>query len=301
MSVNLSINPTYYCNFRCDFCYLTEAQLADRNKISPEKLDETLSKVTEEINHVDLYGGEISLLTPEYFYDIKQVIRKYYSGKININTNFSALPEFFYDDDITISVSYDFSAREKEKFVLNNIMASEKPLSVLILASPKVLELDIEFMIFTLNMCAQVKAVEIKPYSTNQANAHPVTHKDFEEFVKKWIDSNTEKNFQFVNQDLIEDALDGKYSAFSDDHVYITPKGKFGVLEFDDQDREFFQEYDTYEEYKEWARLEPIKNVSDICKSCKYYGGCLTEHYRYVKDLNNSCNGYKGLLDWYDE
>jgi|TARA_B110000977_G_scaffold198806_1_gene284538 sulfatase maturation enzyme AslB (radical SAM superfamily) len=297
--MNLSINPTYYCNFRCNFCYLTDAQLADRNKISPEKLNETMSKITDTIDHVDLYGGEISLLTSEYFYSIKEVIRKYYDGPININTNFSALPDYFYDEDITISVSYDFSAREKEQFVLNNIMSSQKPLSVLILASEKVLATDVEFMIFTLNMCSQVKSVEIKPYSTNQANAHPVTHRDFEEFVKKWIDSTTEKKFQFINQDLIEDALDGKYSAFSDDHVYITPTGKFGVLEFDKYDREYFKEYVTYEEYKSWAALEPVNNVSDICKSCKYYGGCLTEHYRYVKDLDNGCNGYKGLLDWY--
>ena len=197
--MNLSINPTYYCNFRCNFCYLTDAQLADRNKISPEKLNETMSKITDTIDHVDLYGGEISLLTSEYFYSIKEVIRKYYDGPININTNFSALPDYFYDEDITISVSYDFSAREKEQFVLNNIMSSQKPLSVLILASEKVLATDVEFMIFTLNMCSQVKSVEIKPYSTNQANAHPVTHRDFEEFVKKWIDSTTEKKFQFIN------------------------------------------------------------------------------------------------------
>ena len=31
--MNLSINPTYYCNFRCDFCYLTPEQLGDRQKI----------------------------------------------------------------------------------------------------------------------------------------------------------------------------------------------------------------------------------------------------------------------------
>jgi len=299
--MNLSINPTYYCNFRCDFCYLTPEQLANRNRISPEKLDEVMSKITDPIDHIDLYGGEIGLLTPEYFYSIKEVMRKYYDGPINVNTNYSALPDFFNDDDITISVSYDFSAREKEQFVLNNIMSSVKPLAVLILASPKVLEMDVEFMIFTLNMCAQVASVEIKPYSINQANAHNVTHKDFEEFVKKWITAKTPKNFDFINEFLIEDALDGKYSAFSDDHVYITPNGKFAVLEFDKYDKEYFLEYDTYEEYKLWAKMEPEKNVSDICRNCKYYGGCLTEHYRYVKDLDNSCNGYKGLLDWYDE
>lgn len=301
MSMNLSINPTYYCNFACDFCYLTKTQLNDRHKITPMWLDHSMTQITDPIGHVDLYGGEIGLLTPEYYYSIKDVIKQYYSGSININTNLSAFPDFFRDDDVTLSVSYDFHAREKEQHVLNNMMNANKDLSVLILASPKVLAMDVEFMIFTLNMVSNIKSVEIKPYSTNQANAFNVTHKDFEEFVKKWIDADTEKRFEFTNQQLIEDALDGKYSAFSDDHVYITPSGNFGVLEFDKNDREYFKELDSYWGYKQWAAEEPLKNVSDICRSCNYYGGCLTEHYRYVKDLTNGCNGYKGLLDWYDE
>jgi MoaA/NifB/PqqE/SkfB family radical SAM enzyme len=301
MSMNLSINPTYYCNFACDFCYLTTNQLNDRHKITPMWLDHSMTQITDPITHIDLYGGEIGLLTPDYFYSLKDVIRKYYDGPININTNLSAFPDFFRDDDISLSVSYDFHAREKEEFVFKNMMDANKDLSILILASPKVLKMDVEFMIFTLNMVSNIKSVEIKPYSTNQANAFNVTHKDFEDFVKKWIDADTEKKFEFTNQQLIEDALDGKYSAFSDDHVYITPSGKFGVLEFDKEDREYFKELDSYWGYKQWAAEEPLKNVSDICRSCNYYGGCLTEHYRYVKDLTNGCNGYKGLLDWYDE
>ena len=63
-------------------------------------------------------------------------------------------------------------------------------------------------------------------------------------------------------------------------------------------DKEYFLELDTYKQYKIWADNEPQDNCSDICKSCKYYGNCLTEHYRYVKDLDNGCNGYKGLLDY---
>jgi len=298
--MNLSINPTYYCNFSCDFCYLTPEQLNDRHKITPLWLDHSLGQIDDPIGHVDLYGGEIGLLTSDYFYAIKEKIRKYYKGDININTNLSAFPDFFRDDDITLSVSYDFSAREKEQHVLNNMMNANKDLSVLILASPKVLEMDVEFMIFTLNMVSNIKSVEIKPYSINQANAHPVTHKDFEDFVIKFDEAKTEKNFNFQNMDNIWRSIDKEYDAFSNDHVYITPSGKFGVLEFDKYDKEYFKEYKTYYEYKKWAREEPEKNLSEICKTCTYYGNCLTEHYRYVKDLTNSCNGYKGLLEYYE-
>jgi len=299
--MNVSINPTYFCNFRCDFCYLTEQQLADQNKIDLDVLDKRLFEIQQhtKIEWIDLYGGEIGALKKEYFYNMRDVIRKHYADKINIITNFSMLHEGFFEDDFYLSVSYDFTAREKHERVFYNMLQSPVPIAVLILASPEVIKMDVDNLINQINLCSSIKSVEIKPYSSNQANAHNVTHKDFENFVLCWMKSPVKKNFDFVNEGRIISSLKQEYNAFSNDHVYITPNGKFGVLEFDLNDNEYFLELDTFEEYLEWAKQEPTKNVSDICRGCDYYGHCLTEHYRYVKDLTNSCNGYKGLLDYY--
>lgn len=297
----ISINPSYFCNFRCDFCYLTEEQLADQKKISLERLETLLSEVKQyrDIEWIDLYGGEIGALKKDYFYGLRDSIRKFYDDKINIITNFSMLHEGFFEDDFYLTVSYDFEAREKSDKVFQNMLQSPVPIAVLILASPKVLQMNVDDMISQLNFCRSITSVEIKPYSTNQSNNHKVTYRDFEEFVKKWIDSPVEKKFEFVNEDRIQRSLNKEYNAFSSDHVYITPNGKFAVLEFDLNDREYFLELDSFEQYLNWAKLESVTNVSSICTNCKYYGHCLTEHYRFVKDLDNSCNGYKGLLDWY--
>jgi len=246
-----------------------------------------------------LYGGEIGALKKDYFYGLKDTVRKHYTDEINIITNYSMLHDGFFEDDVYLSVSYDFEAREKSDLVYKNMLMSPVPIAVLILASPEVIEKDVEEMIAMLNMCSSIDSVEIKPYSINQANAHNVTHKQFEEFVVKWIEATTTKNFQFVNQDKIYESINKEYNAFSDDHIYITPNGKYGVLEFDKNDKEYFLELDTWEDYIAWTQKEKADNVSDICKSCDYFGHCLTEHYRYVKDLDNSCNGYKGLLDYY--
>ena len=299
--MNLSINPTYFCNFRCNFCYLTEEQLADKNKIDLEVLDKRLEEVKKhtDITWVDLYGGEIGALKKDYVSDLKDVIRKHYSDKINLITNFSMLNDDFFSNDYLLSVSYDFDAREKSDRVYQNMLYSPVPIAVLILAGPKVINMDVDDMIAQLNFCRSIESVEIKPYSTNQANQHSVTHKDYEIFVQKWLDSSIPKQFEFINENRIIDSLNKTYSAFSNDHVYITPAGKFGVLEFDKDDNEYFLELDTFEQYLEWAKQEPDNNVSDICRQCEYYGHCLTEHYRYVTDLNNSCNGHKGLLDYY--
>jgi len=50
--ITVSVNPSYLCNFRCDFCYLTEEQLSDQKKIELEKLDDLLSQIPN-IEHID--------------------------------------------------------------------------------------------------------------------------------------------------------------------------------------------------------------------------------------------------------
>jgi sulfatase maturation enzyme AslB (radical SAM superfamily) len=181
------------------------------------------------------------------------------------------------------------------------MMMLTRPFSVLTLASEKVINTDVDFMISTFNTLSNLKCVEIKPFSSTTHRDQRVTDIEFENFIKEWIDNPQEKKWQFLNQDKIEDCLDGNYNAFSDDHVYITPSGNFGVLDFDLLGNEHFTELTSFDKYKKWAQREKTAGVSDICKNCKYFGGCLTEHYKYVENLNYGCNGYKGLLDWYDE
>ena len=248
---------------------------------------------------VDLYGGEIGILPTEYVTDLCNMLLKYGIDDINIITNLSMINDVTLNSDMHLTVSYDFECREQHTRVWNNMVMLPREFAILILASPDLIVKDIDKMIAQLNLLTNLISVEIKPYSTNQANDFKVTHKEFENFIQNWITSPIKKKFQFVNEDNIKRSLAGEKNAFSDDHVYITPTGQFAVLEFDLNDREYFKTLDSIEEYKLWATNEPEKNTSHICKSCEYYGKCLTEHYRYVKDLTHSCNGYKLLLNWY--
>lgn len=296
----LSINPTYYCNFRCDFCYLTEAQLSDRKKLSLERLAVLLSEVAaySKIDMVDIYGGEISLLGKEYWNDLIDLLYAFGIYDINLITNLSALNEITTDPRVYTSVSYDFEAREDHERVYKNMALLQKPFSVLMLASPKFLDLDTEHMINSLNLLPNLESVEIKPYSSNQSNTHTVYYTDFENKVKSFFKYT--KNFNLVNEDLLNTVITGKRNSFSDDHVYITPNGKFAVLEFDLNDNEYFLEYDTIQEYFKWCEKEKGRvSKNKFCNSCEYYGRCLSEHLREVKSLDKSCNGFKNLIDWY--
>jgi len=300
---SVSINPTYFCNFNCDFCYLSKEQLNDRKTATLGVIMKRLEEIEESITHVDLYGGEIGLLPDEYLNKLIDDIKAEYNCSISIITNLSAIRDVFLRPDIDLSVSYDFDAREKEQIVFTNMLKLERKFSILTLASEKVISNDVSYMISAFNSLTNLIAVEIKPFSSTTHRQQKVKDIEFEEFIKKWIDNPIEKNWQFINQDKIEECLDGSYNAFSDDHVYITPNGRFAVLDFDILGNEKFTELSNFNEYRTWANREKDRGVSDICKSCKYFGGCLTEHYKWVgvDPKINSCNGYFNLLEWYDE
>lgn len=300
--ITISLNPTYLCNFRCKFCYLTPEQLADKTKLDPKRLKEILEELRSAgylFEHVDFYGGEIGLLSLDYLRELDEVLFDFNDdASINIVTNLYKVHPFFLEDHVTLSVSYDFEAREKSAEVLANILKTNKPISILMLASPKVLSKDVEEMIKFFNSIANVVSVEIKPYSSNQANQLFVTNIDFENFVYKWLTAKTKKNFSFINENNIKRSLLGEYNAFSDNHIYITPTGKIATLEFDENDNEFFLEFDKFEEYLKWTEQEKKKIFNNsFCNKCEYQGHCLTEHYRNVTSLEDSCNGYKRLLD----
>jgi len=301
MSITVSINPTYYCNFRCDFCYLTKEQLSDSTRLPIDLLEHRINEILayDTIDMVDLYGGEIGLLPEEYVEELCNMLGKYNIDDINIITNLSMVNRVILNPDLYVTVSYDFECREQHDRVWNNMLQLTKPFSILILASKDLISKNVDSMIAQLNLLQHLTSVEIKPYSTNQANTHNVSHNDYVQFVKQWLTSPILKHFQFVNKHNIQTSLNGTRNAFSNDHVYITPTGEFAVLEFDLNDNEYFKSLGSMLEYINWAKNEPRVNVSQICKECEYYGKCLTEHYRYVKNLDNGCNGYKNLLNWY--
>lgn len=302
MSFTVSINPTYYCNFNCDFCYLSEAQLKDRKRALLTDISLRLSEIDREITHIDLYGGELGLLPDDYLEDLIEICKEW-TDSVCIITNLSAIRPAFLREDIQLSISYDFDAREKEQIVFDNMLRLEKPFSVLILASERVIKNDVDFMISALNTLTNLIAVEIKPFSSTTHRKQYVSDLDYENFIKEWIESFIPKNWLFINQEKMEECLEGSYNAFSDDHVYITPNGKFGILDFDLLGNESFTELDTFEDYIKWTEKEKKYNVSNICRNCKYFGGCLTEHYKYVAfdPRLNGCNGYFNLLEWYHE
>lgn len=299
--MNISLNPTYLCNLRCDFCYLSREQLGDPKRIDIDRLNSMLSQFSH-IDYIDLYGGEISALPRDYQQQLFDTIRSHYSGPINLNTNLIKISPLIGMPGVITSVSFDGPARGRWETTLCNMAMMDTQFAVLILCSPEVIEFGAQDMMDILSGFHNIVSVEIKPYSANQSNDLNVSHVEFEEYVKYWIQRVDALHFTLENANRIKKSLSGNYNAFSDDHVYITPSGKFAVLEFDLNDREFFMEMDTLEEFKQWTQVERNRVVNNsYCGQCEFVGRCLTEHYRHVDNVDQSCNGFYRLLKWYNE
>jgi hypothetical protein len=280
---------------------LNHDQLEDKTLLPLERLAEVLAEVSaqKQIGMVDLYGGELGLLPKDYWNSLIELLHMYGIYDINLITNLSMVNDITTDERVYTSVSFDFNAREDHARVWRNMALLTKPFSILMLASPDLLMKDVEEMVMTLNALNNLECVEIKPYSKNQANQFSISYEQFEEFVKDWIRA-PDKKFLLNNTALLDSVISKERNAFSDDHIYITPSGRYGVLEFDLNDNEFFQEYDTLDEYFAWCQKERDRvSRNKYCSGCEYFGNCLSEHLRNVTSLDESCNGFKNLIDWY--
>jgi hypothetical protein len=160
----------------------------------------------------------------------------------------------------------------------------------------------VDELIKLLSNIHNIESVEIKPYSSNQANPQSISFIEFENYVTKWLESGVPKEFRFINEINIQRCLNKEKNAFSDDHIYITPNGKYAVLEFDNQDNEYFNEFEDINYYSKWVTIERDRVIKNgYCGKCEFLGNCLSEHLREVKDTINSCNGFKELLTTYKE
>lgn len=302
----VSLNPTYYCNFRCDFCYLSKSQLADSLRIKSETLEKLLGEIQckRKITHIDLYGGEIALMPETDFMQMKATIKKFYDGTINIISNGSVIPPHFLADDIELSISWDFKARAKSKTVLENIRAFPKPVRILTLASRRFLheyEADPLLFINTLNNCPNVISLEVKPYSKNQNNDQNILYAEFEYLILNMLSFKKHMNYEFINETKIQNSLASVSSSWSDDHIYITPEGSFAVLEFDSKGCEYFKKFHSFTEYELWTQEEKLRVLMNPhCGTCKFTGRCLSEHLQPLTNMQHSCNGFFNLLEKFD-
>lgn len=294
--MNISLAPSFHCNFRCPWCYLSVDQLRDRKLLDLDCLHARLTELGP-IEHVDIYGGEPATLPETYALQLLEVLKPHTSN-INVISNFSIVPDWFHRTDISISASYDWDQRQSHDKVLTNIIGFSRPVAVLMLATEHLCKQQPKVIAEVFNTISTIASVEIKPYSINQFNQHSMDWTVFESWIQVWL--TLDLKFELVNRKLLDQSVKKLYNAYSDNHLYIGPDAGLSVLDFDINDREYFRPIRDLDHYRQWTDDEKrrVKN-NKFCSRCRWQGHCATEHYRNVTSIDRSCNGFKNLLDWY--
>ena len=273
MKTNLaiSINPTYKCNFNCDFCYLKN--LNSKPLLNLNILKQQLQQLSKlyNIQYIDIYGGEIFLLHNNYLKQLFQLSKKY-TKKLYIISNLSIIKDkewIFKDKSIYLNTSWDYIFRPID--VLKNIQLISKKYNkkiTLLLTHPKLYQYKKQIVNILNNQNFQFDISLKTYYKTNYTN-YQIDFQSFQKFTL-YLYSNLNKNIN-----IIFDINSNKIK-----HIFISPQNKIEYIEYKNNIERFSN--------------IPQKNNNYNCLICQFYNNCLKEH-QFMKTQYDCC-GQKKLL-----
>lgn len=217
----LKICITYSCPFKCYFCYYKD-KISDLTVLTPNCLDEFLSKNHSKFDKFVVTGGEPSLMVKSYLQSIIDILKKY-SSNIEIET-YPIIDSSFFDvfEDVNINVSYDITARAKVQEVWKNLLKFKKPFDITVTLSPLVFRFNPNKILQTLNMIPMVKHVYFKPFFNNTNYKYNIKNSDYKKFVS--VLDNSKLNVHFTYG----------YTNFDNEFV-LNPYEKLFSVQFDEQ------------------------------------------------------------------
>lgn len=290
---NISIMPSFYCNYSCEYCYLGNLT-KNKNLLSLEKLLTRLTELQKEyiIESSTIYGGEISLLDDSYLYDLYQLIKNI---KPTFITNFSntKILEFCLLNNCNCGISLNKERPFYEKTLLNLKNFKHLPIiSLSVVVLPSLLNENV----FTLldmyeELGFDVNFIQYHP-SIYSKKVYNITTKDYILFLDKIIHEKNKHNYKFTicNEIILRDS---KYSPLADSFVFLNPNGNFSSIKYKES-IEYPVEFQTLQQWKDFCNEEKIW-YNKNCKDCKYFTKCKAEH--LIEIDKPYCSGLYYLLN----
>lgn len=273
MTIDLSIVPTYRCNLNCRFCYLG-CRRNDATLLSIKQIKNILNAY--DLRFVDIYGGEISLLSDDYIDELMKTLNGKTISLVSNGIDFlnSKWKEYCFNDNIKLSFSYDISRHNTEKLIqtLRQLDNTSKKYSIICV---DIDELDYDI----LQSLKNIESLSIKPYSRSVDNTQK--YKSYMLSIYQTLHDKYPSLFdklENVNhyRDLVQ-------------HYFLLPDGNLYDIRYQN-DKEYF------------CNLKDCKyNISNNCLRCKYYRLCFNEHYfGYEPPLFEECIGRKHTMEYLD-
>lgn len=299
---NLSIQPTFLCNFNCNYCYLGNLRNYENIlnlRVLEQRIEEILNKY--QIRNINLYGGEISLLKPSYLEELVAICFRI-GIKPTVITNLSNdwIIDFCEERSLPLSISlneerpYYKETLEKIKKLRNR---GNKNLSVVVL--PSMLDKDYSgLMGFYEKLGLDVFFIQYHPsvHSCKSGVVYDININHFSSFLKGIISEKHRKDYEI--KIINEDTLNNKdYNPLMSGFLFITPFGQYSTVLYQNG-IERYEYFNSLEEWEECCKKE-YKEYFLKCNLCEYFGKCKAEHLEVMD--KKECSGLYELQKWYEE
>ena len=351
--ITVSIMPTYACYRDCRYCYIPEdlrkGGPADPEPLGIDKITERLMEIQNSndisvqsqlmyggpkhtkyvINRIELYGGDLGLLKPEYLKKLYDTCSLFANDvHITINDVEKALNCGFKEDYINVSLN---ECRRDYEQNLKTLREYPNTTALIVVTRDEICQ-GAEAVLKPLLEMSVTKQVTFIPLS-NQNYHEPfqdllepgktirdaVLNKEYAQFmidVFEYLHNNDNKII-VTNASEIHDAMDENTRKIKksvgeptgpdmDGNIFITPSGNFACVEFLANGGEHFREYAELRSWQKACTDDYFKR-QDRCSSCEYFNNCLAEHVKSkTEDIttllwDDSCNGYPELIEWAKE
>ena len=295
----ISICPNFFCNLNCTYCYLGKHR-KNNNILSLPILKNNLDDILntfKNIEAINIFGGEISLLSEDYLVELNNLCKKY-TKNIYITTN--GLNDNIFNIFDNFSISYN-EERKSNNIIKHKLLYFEKNYNLSIVLLPSILNDNPQVFFDSINHsnCKHITFQFYSPSVTADKN-YMITDKEQAECLKRYLTyylkNNNKYFFKITNLYTIKDCLLKRFDPLQSSNIFILPNGSFASIKYTNTNLEYFKPYTNINAFIEDCQNEIFK-YKQKCSSCKYYKHCYTEHL----NLNKKCSGYKSLLDYFEK
>ena len=236
---NLVIYPSFLCPFACAFC-VTKNKSSYNEILSIEKLNNFLSSHQNIFNNIIISGGEPMALKKDYFNQLINTIKQYYS---NITINSYPYNIDNYREDIEYNFSYDFMARSRALEVWENLLRFPKKFDITITISPVIFKYHPNAILQKLSLLPNIKSVEFIPYCKNESSQFDITKNNcLDKFNKMILSSKLNVPYKLINKEKLRNKILGKQPELID--LCLLPNGELY--------------YQTFQQLIQWSQENEI-------------------------------------------
>lgn len=286
-NIYITICPTYKCNLKCQFCYLTN--LSSDNLLNLNQLSNRLNEIAMIYNivQIDVYGGQISILDEEYLKQLFSMCFKYVN-RINITTNLTYIPQIFYDQNIIINVGWDYIYKKNNEIAIKNIyklyQKTKKEINVIM--SSKNLYKHKETILQILNNLP-IYSFKYIPYIKTKQLQEQMDLYHYEQTIKYFI-THPIKPICY-NKLLLQNGIKQQSN-----HVFISPLNELQIITFNN----------CYEEFISLNNIRQLKSKNKQmfqCLCCQHNINCQSQHKNSLLKTNYDCIGLFKLIQWFNK